>query len=197
MAISLGFLEKVIRANHKQDQTLDGEVQQSFIDAAGGNVDYLIADLVMVINYYFDQSLVVKEVQGELEQSKITSRKAEAKVKFQEQEILKLRQLLDEAKNSEYKMKQVMLDNIDMKNDLKQMKKSLEILNETNGHYRQRLEVQSGKKIAYKESASLKEVFELYSAGRKPKEIASLLGVSVATVYNRINDLKAEGVIEA
>ena len=77
------------------------------------------------------------------------------------------------------------------------MKKSLEVLNDMNGHYRQRLEVQSGKKIAYKESASLKEVFELYSAGRKPKEIASLLGVSVATVYNRINDLKAEGVIEA
>ena len=72
------------------------------------------------------------------------------------------------------------------------LRKSLDLVN---GHYRQRAEVQSGKKIAYKDSADLKAILEMCQAGMDKKEMAEKLGVSLGTIYNRIKELKVLGML--
>lgn len=52
----------------------------------------------------------------------------------------------------------------------------------------QQVKLKTGKKIAYKEQASIEKVNKLKKAGLSYDEIADKLGVSRSTVYRRLKE---------
>ena len=192
MAVNMDILESLIRRNHKKDIKLALEIQNNLVDAAGGESDYLIADLVRVIDYYSGELSKVEGLQDKIKELQTELNKAAAKYGYYKQQVANLEQQLKEAEQHENREKQLTLQIFNLQNENLQLRKSLDLVN---GHYRQRAEVQSGKKIAYKDSADLKAILEMCQAGMDKKEMAEKLGVSLGTIYNRIKELKALGML--
>lgn len=192
MAVNMDILASLIRRNHKKDIKLALEIQNNLVDAAGGESDYLIADLVRVIDYYSGELSKVEGLQDKIKELQTELNKAAAKYGYYKQQVANLEQQLKEAEQHENREKQLTLQIYNLQNENLQLRKSLDLVN---GHYRQRAEVQSGKKIAYKDSADLKAILEMCQAGMDKKEMAEKLGVSLGTIYNRIKELKVLGML--
>lgn len=193
MTISfLESLENLIRNNHEVNKSLVEEIQQKLVQAAGGEKDYLIYEMIRVIKYLWTENQKNDDLQDKLNELQIAFNKVEARDTYNRQQIMNLEHQLNMAKQQLLDKDKAILQNYKLQQENLQLKKSLEMVN---GHYRQRAELQSGKKIAYKESADLGRVLELYKAKTDKKEIAKILGVSLGTVYNRINELKALNMI--
>lgn len=74
-------------------------------------------------------------------------------------------------------------------NELSEKIRSLEGLISTyNKCYVQQAKMKNGKKIAYKDQASVEEVVKLKNEGLTNDEIAEKLGVSKSTVYRRLKE---------
>lgn len=193
MTISfLESLENLIRNNHEVNKSLVEEIQQKLVQAAGGEKDYLIYEMIRVIKYLWTENQKNDDLQDKLNELQIAFNKVEARDTYNRQQIMNLEHQLKLAKQQLLDKDKAILQNYKLQQENLQLKKSLEVVE---GHYRQRAELQSGKKIAYKESADLGRVLELYKAKTDKKEIAKILGVSLGTVYNRINELKALNMI--
>lgn len=192
MAVNMDILASLIRRNHKKDIKLALEIQNNLVDAAGGESDYLIADLVRVIDYYSGELSKVEGLQDKIKELQTELNKAAAKYGYYKQQVANLEQQLKEAERHENREKLLTLQIFNLQNENLQLRKSLDLVN---GHYRQRAEVQSGKKIAYKDSADLKDILEMCQAGMDKKEMAEKLGVSLGTIYNRIKELKVLGML--
>lgn len=84
--------------------------------------------------------------------------------------------------------------------DMQSRIKYLENVNEKlkrglDGANRQMIEVQAGRKIAFKEKASYEAVLNLYKKGYNQSQMANKLGVSRGTIANRLAVLKKRGII--
>ena len=192
MAVNMDILASLIRRNHKKDIKLALEIQNNLVDAAGGESDFLIAELVRVIDYYSGELSKVDGLQDKIKELQTELNKAEAKYGYYKHQVANLEQQLKEAERHENREKLLTLQIFNLQNENLQLRKSLDLVN---GHYRQRAEVQSGKKIAYKDSADLKAILEMCQAGMDKKEMAEKLGVSLGTIYNRIKELKVLGML--
>lgn len=73
---------------------------------------------------------------------------------------------------------------------LKEIEVYKKTLSKMNGHYAQMELLHNGKKIAYKEKASPKNVEALVNKGYTKTEIAEILGVSRYTIYRRIKEIE-------
>lgn len=73
---------------------------------------------------------------------------------------------------------------------LKEIEVYKKTLSKMNGHYAQMELLHNGKKIAYKEKASPKNVEALVNKGYTKTEIAEILGVSRYTIYRRIEEIE-------
>lgn len=85
------------------------------------------------------------------------------------------------------KIKALKLEHSQARKEIEVYKKTL---NEMNGHYVQRELIHNGKKLAYKENVSIKEIKALLDKGYSKTQIAETFGISRGTVYRRINEIK-------
>ena len=93
--------------------------------------------------------------------------------------------------------KKMMIENERLKKQVEVLEKTLETIKQSgniNGHYMERIRLENGEKIAYKEQASEEKVYQYLTQGYTPVEMAKQLNVSVGTIYRRIRALKEKGI---
>lgn len=159
-----------------EKENINQEVVQELLKTTDGDVDQLIYSLCMHLSGYDNRQKELKD----------TMRNEMVKL-FNEKDTLnkKIQQLEDEKK-------QLRLQMIDLRYHNGLLEKTLGQMNK--GTVQKEL-MKAGKKIAYKDNASLDRVYELHQRGYSKKKIAEVLGVSLGTIYNRYETLRNSGLI--
>lgn len=155
------FIEYV-RINHK-GAVLQDECYKKILSAGGGSDAQLICDLSFLVVGQYDGYKQYLDTKKELDSYR------------------------EENKNLKNEIDKLKLELAKQKEEVDVYKETVDKLN---GHWAQRELVSNGKKLAYKESASVMEVKALLDKGYSKTKIAETLGVSRNTVYRRIEEIE-------